>query len=419
MAFTVEDEDKLFEDFLTPGVEEEIRQESKLWDQVDFSDDLEMGGYTFRQKVRIKTSQAARASNVDDYPSAQESTPAEVLGYLKRSMMFALEFSGFALETALKKGTGGAMMAPFQFEESGIMITVRDDLSRQLMWDGSGRLCQAKGAGSTSPTLIVDSPYMKKQPTKFLKEDRVIDAYDPADDSHDINSIAISTVDSETQVTLESNQTWADDCWIYNEDVWRKTEAAGKGEMMGLLGICSDADPPTGALQGLDVSTYPMWKAWVWGNGGTPRPLSEDLLILAVQKAKKWGNIENMFMLITEKIERVWISYLRTYKEIDTNILWGGWHAVPFYYGGKQIPMVPDEYIPDGKILGGDKTKLTIYVTQKGKSVTWEKGLYGGGRLRQLEGKNRYAAYGHIFANMGVSVRKAFFRIDDIQEPDV
>lgn len=419
MAFTIEDEEKLFEDFLTPGVTEEIRQESKLWSEVDFSDDLEMGGYTFRQKVRTKTSQAARASNSDNYPAAQESTPAEVLGYLKRSMMFSLEFSGFALDTAMKKGAGGAAMAPFQFEESGIMITVKDDLARQLMWDGSGRLCQAKGQGSTTATLIVDSPYLKKQPTKFLKEDRVIDAYDPADDSHDIDSIAVDSVDSDTQVTLASNQSWADDCWIYNEDVWQKTEAPGKGEMMGLLGIADDADPPTGALQGLDVSTYPMWKAWVWDNGGTPRPLSDDLLILAVQKAKKWGDISNMFMLITEKIERVWIQHLKSYNVQNTNILWGGFHAVPFYYAGKQLPMVPDEYVPDGMIIGGDKKKLTIYVTQKGKEVTWEKGLYGGGRLRQLEGKNRYAAYGHIFANMGVSVRKAFFRIEDIQEPDV
>jgi hypothetical protein len=419
LAFTIEDEDKLYEDFLNPGVVAEVAQESKLWDQVDFSDDLQMGGYTFRQKVMVKVSKAARASNDDNYPSAQKTTPAEVIGHLKRSMMFSLEFSGFALDTALKKGTGGSVMDPFKFEETGIMITVREDLARQLMWDGSGRLCQAKGQGTTSTTLIVDSPYLKKQPTKFLKEDRVIDAYDPADDSHDIDSIAVETQDSDTQVTLVSAQSWADDCWIYNEDVWKKTEAPGEGEMMGLLGIASDANPPTGALQQLDVTAYPMWKAWRWHNNGTPRPLSEDLLILAVQKAKKWGDINKMFMLITEKIERVWISFLKSYQIQNTNILWGGWHAVPFYYGGKQIPMVPDEYVPDGMIIGGDKSKLTIYVTQKGKEVTWEKGLYGGGRLRNLEGKNRYGSYGHIFSNMGVSVRKAFFRIEDIQEPDV
>jgi len=417
--FDIATEEKLFDSFVTPGVIAEIKSASKLWSEVDMSDDLTIGGYAAKQKVLVEASQATSASNTDQYPAPQESTPAETLVYLKRSQMFSLKFSGFALVTAAKRGTGGAAMEPIEFEKTGIFITMRDDMSRQLMWDGSGRLAQANGLGSGTATLVLDSPYNIKEPTKFLAKNLYIDGYDPGDDSHDIDGIKISSVDSATQVTLASTQTWADNTWIHKKNTWRKTEAPGQGEMMGLLGICSDADPPTGALQGLDVSGYPMWKANVFSNGGVARPLSEDLLILAIQKTKKFGDISKMFALITEKIERVWLAYLRSFKTMDTRVQWGGWVGVPFYYGGKQIPMIPDEFVPDGHILGGDKSKLTLYVTSIGKEVEWEKGLYSGGILQNVQGYHQYAAYGHIFSNLGVSVRKAFFKISDIQEPDV
>jgi len=411
--FDISNADKLFEDYVAPGLEVEIASESKLWDRLGrTTKGLTLGGKAAKQKVLIRPSQAARASNNSSYPTAQESTPEETIVYLKRALMFALKFDGFALEAAAK---GGTVEDPILFEKTGINITIKNVVARQLMMDGSGRLCQANGAGSSSQTLTVDSPYFKNEPTKFLEVGRVIDAYDPSDDSHDIDSIAITAVDkANKQVTLASAQNWADDCWIYDEDVFNKTEAAGKGEMMGLLGIAYDDNPPTGALQGLDVSTYPEWKAFRYHNSGTPRDLSEELILQALDDVSDFAI--PTFMLSTKAVRRKLFTLLKDYREYtEKGVMWGGWAGFPFYYDGRIIPIVVDNYVPDGMIIGGDEKKLTIYsLTSSG--IVWEKGISGQGILKQVAGKNEYTAEGHIFANMGVSLRRGFFRIEDIKE---
>lgn len=409
--FDIQTEEKLFKDFVTPGVIAEIKSKSKIWDQIQKSDKLTLGGFAAKQKVLIRASQASRASNSDKYPEPQESTPAETLVYLKRSQMFSIKFSGFAQEAAAK---GGAAMEPVEFEKTGIFITMRDDMSRQLLMDGSGRLCQANGSGSGTKTLIVDSPWYAKA-TKFLKKGRVIDSYDGT--TQEIDSNEIDTKDSDVQVTLKNNATWSNDSWIMNEDTYGgAAEAPGTGEMMGLLGIASNQDPPKGALQGLDVATYPEWKAYVDSHGGVKRPFSEDLLIAALDEAEEWGEVS--FALYTKKLRRVYRAYLAAHKEFgqSNKLMWGGWVGMPFYYEGREIPLVVDAFVPDGMIIGGDQKKLKIYVTKLFDEVTWEK-QRDGSILQKVPGYNQFRAEGHIFANMGVGVRQSFFRIEDIEEP--
>lgn len=417
--FDVSTEANLFDNYVQPGIEAEITSESKIIDRVKKSDKLTLGGHTAEQKVLIKASQAARAANSAAYPSAQESTPGKTSVKLKRAQFFTLKFDGLALaaakRTAASQGrSGGTPVTPVQFERDGIEMTIKNDLSRQAMMDGSGRLCQANGAGSSTTTLTVDSPYFGEA-TKFLKEDRVIDIY-TGGGSSEVDSKGISSVDSDTQATLKASDSWSDDSWVYNEDVYIGSDALGQGEMMGLLGIASDADPPLAALQGLDVSTYPMWKAHVFGNSGDARPLSEDMIIAAVDAAQDFGNVS--FMLFTRKLRRVWAAKLRDYKIFNTKLMWGGFSGLPFYYDGREIPMVPDKYVPDGTIIGGDESKLTLYVTDKNAWIQFEKGR-DGGILQKVAGYNQYVAEGYFFGNLGVSVRKAFFRIEDIQEPSV
>jgi len=409
--FDIETESKLFNIYITPGVIAEIAAQSKMFDRIKKVDKLELGGTAAKQRVLIKASQSARASSDSGYPAPKQSTPAETLIYLKRAMMFSMQFDGFALECALKEG---AAMDPEEFEKQGLFMTVIDDLSRQLIGDGSSRLCQASALGSGIKILPVDSPYYAKA-TKFLKPGRIIDGYLVA--AQEIVSGEIDTVDSDTQVTLKANASWSNDCWIMNEKVFVATEKAGTGEAMGLLGICSNLDPPypnaANGLQQLPVGTYPDWKAVVKSNGGIKRPLSEDLIISAIDDIEL-GYITAM--LITQKVRRVWVAYLRNFKEFGDKTMWGGWVGIPFYYDGKEIPMVPDKFVPDGHILGIDEDKLTLYVTKKNAEVTWEK-QRDGSILQKVAGKNEYVAEGHIFLNMGVSVRKAFFKINDIDEP--
>jgi hypothetical protein len=182
------------------------------------------------------------------------------------------------------------------------------------------------------------------------------------------------------------------------------------------MGIISASDPPTpnatAGLQGLLVTNYPDWAAISSSNGGTKRALTEDLIISVLDQIEL-GTID--VMLITQKLRRVWATIVKDYRLNTSDVMWGGFKGMPFYYDGRQIPMIVDKFVPDGTILGLDSSKLTLYST-KGAEITWEQGR-DKSILQKVANKNEYTAEGHIFANLGVSVRKAFFKICDLTEP--
>jgi len=412
--FDATTQEKLFVEFMTPGVQAEIKARSKLWDMLQKSDKVDLGGLYARIKMLMAASQAAGARSDASYPSAQESTPGEAKCYLKRACMFTLKFDGMALELAAKRGTP---ISPEEFEKKGIFITIADDMSRQMWGDGSGWWAQANGAGAPSTSLILNHPRYANLKF-FAKVGRIIDGVTGG--SKEIDSNKMTAFNETTQTATITSDSWTDDAYIYNEDAYSATEGAGLGEMMGLDGIIRTTDPPapndSAGLQGLTVASYPEWKANVKSNSGTDRELTEDLITSGLDDAMEYGNIS--VLLCTLKIRRAYADLLTAYKTItNQEILWGGWAGLPFVYDGKRIPVVPDRFCPDGRIYGLDESRLSIYCTDKKAQVAWEKGFGGGSAiLQKVAGYNQYQAEGHIFANLGTDLRKAFFMIDDIDE---
>jgi hypothetical protein len=333
--------------------------------------------------------------------------------------MFSLGFEGLSLELAKNQGSP---IDPVAFEQQEMFKGLGDDMSRQLMGDGSGKIVDCNGAGTATTTVVVDSAYYTKPAPLFFKPKRVIDIYTPGG-AQKVDSKYVVSVDSDTQITISAAGTWANDDAVYSEDAYYATEAVGKGEIMGILGIVRDTDPPlpnaSAGLQGLLVGTYPDWKAKVWGNGGVARPFEEDLLVKALLYHERFGT-KITVMLITQGIFRLWKQHLESFKVIsDKKMLWGGWDALPFYYAGKEIPMVADLFVPDGQIIALAEDEFTLHLTNK-NWITWESGYGADGRiLQKVASRNAYVAEGHIFGNLGVRSRAGSgFRVTDIEEPD-
>jgi len=411
--FDITTQDSLFNEYITPGVVAEIVSRSKLWANIRKSwKQIEPHGRYARQKHLMASTEATGARSDASYPTAQESTPGESKVYIKRAQMFSLKWDGLALEASTK---GGTPMSAMEFEKKGLFIRMADDLSRQLMLDGSGRICQANGAGITTPDLVVNSPWYTNA-SRFLKADRVIDMYLAA--ALEVNSRSITSVDSTTEITLSGNESWTDDAWIFNENAFTATEGMGKGEMMGLMGIIDDADPPlpnaAAGLQGLLIADYPDWIANIFGNGGVDRELSEDLMVQVMDECEDYSQVD--VILTSPGVRRKYLQLLKEYVTLpNTKVLWGGWSGLKFDYDGREIPVVMDKFTPEGKMLFLDSTQLTIH-TLNPDLITWEKGD-AGGILQKVANYNQYVAEGHIFANLGTGHRRGFGLLEDITEP--
>jgi len=408
--FDLNTEEKLFNEFIIPGVTAEIKARSKLFDRVKKNyKKVDVSGKYAKQKLLLAGSQATGARSNSSYPTAQESSVDEAIIYIKRAQMFSMQFDGLALESAKGKGTP---VDAFNFEQEGLFIQVSEDLSRQLMLDGSGHLAQINGDVTASATVTVDSPYYSKA-TIFLKANRVLDG-DPA--NGDIDSVAISKVDSDTQITMKSAVTIHDDDWLFGEDTYTASETWGKGEMMGLAGIISNADPPApndNGLQGLAVGDYPEWAAYVDDHSGTPRDLTETMMTKAFDEISMYA--EPSVILTTHGVRRFYANLLTSYKGIyNQKVLWGGWSGLPFVYDGREIPVVVDKFVPDGWMFIVSEKHLTLYATTPG-IISFEKGT-AGRYMQKVANKNEYVAEGHFFGNLGTDLRRAFGVIKDLNE---
>jgi len=399
-----EDQVKLFNEFISKGVINQIRPKSKIlanakkdWKHIDVS------GLYAKQKLMLAGSESTGASSTDEYPTPQAGKAGETIVYIKRAQMFSMRFDGFTLEAALRKG---AEMPPLDFEKDGLFIRMGDDLSRQLIGDGSGRIAKA-GAGTGTDTVTITAEKYAKA-TKFMKASRYVDIYTDADPGVAESVVAqVKSVDSNTQITLEATETWTSGSWIFNHNVWfaGMNEAAGKGEMMGLLGIISNADPPLpndAGLQGLAVASNPAWKAHIFdnplGSGGTDRDIEEDLFIQVLDEVEAYATTD--VILVSPGVYRQYFALLKSYVNLpNQKKLWGGFSGLVFIYNGREIPVVSDKFVPDGYAFFISDKNLILHVMTP-NMISWEQGISGAGILKQVTGRHAYVAEGHMYMNL-------------------
>ena len=415
------DQIKLFNEFISKGVINQIRSRSKLFKQIRKNwKSMDVSGLYSKQKLMLAGSESTGASSTNDYPTPQQSTPGESIVYIKRAQMFSMGFDGFSLEAAARKG---AEMPPLDFEKKGLFIRMADDISRQLIYDGSGRIAKA-GAGTGSLVMTITAEKYAKA-TQFMKPTRLVDVYTIADPGvQEIDGIEIESVNSNTQITFASNsQSWTSGSWVFNKNVQVDDEAGGAGEMMGLLGIISDEDPPKPndaiGLQNLLVDSYPAWKAHMFdnplGTGGTDRDLEEDLFIQVLDEVSDYADVD--VILVSPGVYRQYFALLLQYKTApNQKKMWGGFSGLVFIHDGREIPVVADKYVPDGYAFFISDENLILHVMTP-NMIQWEQGISGSGILKQVTGKHAYVAEGHMYMNLATGLRAGHGVLKDIAEP--
>lgn len=273
-----------------------------------------------------------------------------------------VEFSDQSLETANsdKKSVENLL----NMEVGAAMEAAAKEANRVMHGAGTGKICLVNG-GATSATVTVDGcpsePATGGNHTKYVYEGGYVKIGSNS-------AVAVSSVDSETQFTIASSQTFSDN------DVITRGSA---DEPMGLAGIIDDGDNVS-TIQGIVRATYPIFKTNVDDDA---EELSEEDIIRQYLKARKFSGkgIEHIMWMNTTMYMKFGSLLVSQKRNTDPKpVLTGGWKGLEFMDG---VPVIMDDDCWEGYIQGMNKKGVTI--GQASEAMKWlEADAHGGILMR-------------------------------------
>ena len=333
----------------------------------------------------------------------------------------------------------GAFADALAMELERAFEDMKADLNRQLYGMGEGVVARWRsgddptaGVGYTLESRYTAGGFGCTFGSKYIEDDAVVNVVDrgttatvyPTTSTAD--GYTCSSVDKTNHtVVLDGDPGITETANDYLTKAGSYADGIGTSsfkprEMMGLAGIVHDDDVDTlitaGAtshpLQGLDVATYPWWKAKVFASSGGrwtgQRSLTEEMIQRAIDYLREMQGVSPTIMITTSG---VWRSF--AYGEIsegrrflDTTEVVAG-IRVPSFLG---LPVIQDPDMHPGELYLLTEPHLTIHQMNE---LSWLD--QDGTILRAKAGYPAWTACLCWFAQLATDRRNAHALIADLE----
>lgn len=276
-------------------------------------------------------------------------------------------------------GSAGAMANALDVEVKAAYETAKWNLGRALFGNGSGILTTFSAMSSVSNRITVSNP-------NNVKEGLIVDFYalNSATPVTAGTGRRIIAVDRNTRTVTFSGDP------IQMSAGFMTVQNSYKREITGLGAIFDD-----------DISRiYNVTKADnaylkpVVVNAGND--IDDGLITKALRIAKNHKNSNVDMLLCGDNAYDAYVTYLRTNNirvEDLSHTITGGFKAIKFIFGNKEIDIVNESFVPTNEIWGVDTSALELH-TQEWNFAE----LQGGGIFNLMENQSVYRA---LLANYG------------------
>jgi hypothetical protein len=220
-------------------------------------------------------------------------------------------------------------------EVEGLKNDLKKDMNRQIYGSGNGAIGVATGSNTGATVPVADA--------RLFQIGMVVDTQTGTTiDNTGLVVASVSLAPGANTVTFTTSPGTA----IASADIIvRKGSgiaAGGTKELTGLAAIVSDS----GTLYNIDPSTEPEWKASVSANGGTPRALSEALMIRMTDDIRTKGGSTTL-ILQSLGVRRAYFNLLSQLRQtVNTQEFTGGFSGLAFTTDRGEIPVVADVDAP-------------------------------------------------------------------------
>ena len=378
-------------------IREQLNSSSVLYSRLEKNEDSVVGkNFTIPLHYGRNEGVGARAEG-GTLPAAGSQAYKECIVPM-RYQYGRIQITGPTIKAA--RSNEGAFLRAVDSEMRGLERDMKSSMNRQAFGDGTGAIAVCASASSAT-AITVDS-------TAKLRVGMPVDILVTATGATTAGVVGdtVASITSSTAFTLTTGvATYGSIGNTYSVYV----AGSRTKEMMGLSGIVS----ATSTLQGLDVATYPWWKATVLANGGTNRPISDTLLQTAIDTLESNSSGMCTAMYTSFGVRRAYQALLTATKQlVNTQKLQGGYEAIS-YLGGSHgmIPIIAEKDAAANSIFIVDEDELAIH-----RLADFDWMQEDGSILSRVSGVDAYEAVLYVYQELGTSMRNAHVLLSDITE---
>ena len=289
-------------------------------------------------------------------------------------------------------------------EVEGLKNDLKKDMNRQVYGSGNGAIGVATGANTGAVAPVADA--------RLFQIGMVVDTQ--TGNTVDNTGLIVASVDLTAGANTVTFTTTPGTALASADIIVRKgsgVAAGGNRELTGLAAIVSDS----GTLYNIDPSAEPEWKATVDGNSGTPRALSESLMIKMTDAIRTKGGSTTL-ILQSLGVRRAYFNLLSQLRQtVNTQEFTGGFSGLAFTTDNGEIPVVADTDAPLNKQWYINEDALTYY-----RDEDWHFIDKDGSMWKQVRDSNgdydAYYARMVEYHELGTDRRNSHGLVDDITE---
>jgi hypothetical protein len=386
------------------GINDQLQSEITALKRIENSSEgvtHEVGGKYVRFPVRVKRNHGIGARNENEalpIPRTQGYADAQVkLKYLYG----ALELTGQTFELAEKNFQ--AFASVLDQEVNGLKEGLRKDTARQIYGTTKGVMATANSAGTTTTFVCTN------QQAQYLEIGMFVDIFTSADASRvadvEITNIVEGATNTTVTFTPAAGGATASGDYITRDNSRDK-------EVTGLDSIVQNS----GTLYNINPATTPVWVSSVDANGGTPRALSEGLMINMVDTIRRKGGGVPTVIFTGLGVRRAYFNLLVQQRRMtNTQEFTGGFKGLAFTTGSGEIPLVEDVDCRANTMLFLNEKEIKLYEAGPWSFMDrdgskWQRVVTAAGTF------DAYNATLYKYCEVGTHRRNSHGRINDLTE---
>lgn len=276
-------------------------------------------------------------------------------------------------------GSGGAMANALDTEVKAAYETAKWNVGRALFGNGTGILTTCSALSSAGNTITVAD-------TSYLKEGLIVDIYATGGSTPQSGGAErrITAVDRANKTITVSGEAQTYTAGFITVQKSYNREITGLGAVF---------DNSISNLYGIKKADNPyLYPVTVDAAGD----IDDGIITNALRQAKRDKNSDVDMLLCGDEAYDNYIAYLRVNNirvEEMSKTITGGFKAIKFIFGNKEVDIVNESFVPSKEMWGVDTKSLELH------SQEWDfADLQGGGIFNLMENSSVYRA---LLANYG------------------